>query len=991
MRVPIFSLFLLLLPLAPLPAQAAKVDLEKARLIEEAERNPAKAVPLYRAVAEDEKAPSPLREEAWFRLGLCLERLGKKKEAQAAWKKAAAGKSPWAKKAQARWKGAPPKGELLGREVQKLVKEYLNNGDDHLWGRLVWIGQPAVPFLVQAISRKPRDLDKVERVVQVILRIGGKGAAHFLSQASKDPDPLYRRVVARHLDALPDSPSPELQAAALAFLDDPDTMVRLEVLKKIKDMEERITKVFPGIILSRKLLALTEDPHPKMRKYAMDALLLDYEYGVDAGKDPNAWKAVFRQYLARAFRAFREKDEALKESVYRLFFGTALFSSSLEFEEGNRLFLEAICSSRTIFIGDFHLGWIPGPEEVLAAAKKLGPWKDQAGRRGLKNHNKKIFSKYVTSCLSGWKKEAWPAVLELARMGYAREGTDAFVSWIAKNVPAGKLPEFFVTTLEIPLLEGIPHLPPECLPFLEKLAALIAGKRDRRFDYWKKMVPFALAGIRKREASDFLAGLVEKHPEVYSLAAEALMKRDMPEGIPAMIRLLQLPGPPGDGKTAARKRNELFLFLVKKGTPGAEEAYSRAYVRGLEKNKIIFVVKQGSHLSYSFELRGIQFLFLSPNSLYRVFTSPYPPKEKARILEACLSRGGLEAWKDLGEIFRQADFPGANIFSKSKSTLFFLPRPAMEVVARKLPQAPDPGIARDILRAVLDRAAWRPSPPSFLHALALGVVQSGRKDLIRVLLGNIENKDKSGFPELVSLLLPFLEDPDLWQIYTILDFLSAYPEDKVFQAAKRLLARKDPALRSRAVTFLAKTFKGRAGKAILPLLRDPDPLVRRAAANSLLSLGGPYLKDLAALLKDSDPDLVRVGIEACRRRLSKEDIPALLEVLRKGTSANRNLAKAVLKEIRFYYEQKAFWSKWLSGAGLGSNPAEALANQASPGKSKKIRLAAIESLGTLGDPKALPFLIHLMEEKDPDIAAAASKAVQKINRSPRKTPPGPKK
>ncbi|HHI68283.1 MAG TPA: hypothetical protein ENJ97_03050, partial [Planctomycetes bacterium] len=189
MRVPIFAPFLLLLPLAPLPAQAAKVDLEKARLIEEAERNPAKAAPLYRAVAEDEKAPSPLREEAWFRLGLSLERLGKKKEAQAAWKKAAAGKSPWAKKAQARLKGAPPKGELLGREVQKLVKEYVNNPLDRLWDKLVWIGQPAVPFLVQAISRKPRDLDKVERVVRVILEIGGKGAAHFLSQASKDPDP----------------------------------------------------------------------------------------------------------------------------------------------------------------------------------------------------------------------------------------------------------------------------------------------------------------------------------------------------------------------------------------------------------------------------------------------------------------------------------------------------------------------------------------------------------------------------------------------------------------------------------------------------------------------------------------------------------------------------------------------------------------------------------------------------------------------------------
>ncbi len=45
----------------------------------------------------------------------------------------------------------------------------------------------------------------------------------------------------------------------------------------------------------------------------------------------------------------------------------------------------------------------------------------------------------------------------------------------------------------------------------------------------------------------------------------------------------------------------------------------------------------------------------------------------------------------------------------------------------------------------------------------------------------------------------------------------------------------------------------------------------------------------------------------------------------------------------------------------------------------RIRVAAIASLGTLGVPETLPFLIELMEDGDAEVAAAASAAVQRIN------------
>ena len=59
--------------------------------------------------------------------------------------------------------------------------------------------------------------------------------------------------------------------------------------------------------------------------------------------------------------------------------------------------------------------------------------------------------------------------------------------------------------------------------------------------------------------------------------------------------------------------------------------------------------------------------------------------------------------------------------------------------------------------------------------------------------------------------------------------------------------------------------------------------------------------------------------------------------------------------------------------------AEALVKQAKEGATKPIRLAAIQSLGTLAKPETLPILIELMQADDSELAAAAAAAVNKIN------------
>jgi HEAT repeat protein len=76
---------------------------------------------------------------------------------------------------------------------------------------------------------------------------------------------------------------------------------------------------------------------------------------------------------------------------------------------------------------------------------------------------------------------------------------------------------------------------------------------------------------------------------------------------------------------------------------------------------------------------------------------------------------------------------------------------------------------------------------------------------------------------------------------------------------------------------------------------------------------------------------------------------------------------------------EAFWAKLAKDSGLSAtSAAEALVQQAQSGD-RKVRLAAIDSLGTLAVPETLPVLIRLMQDQDAEVATRAGAAVQRIN------------
>ena len=147
------------------------------------------------------------------------------------------------------------------------------------------------------------------------------------------------------------------------------------------------------------------------------------------------------------------------------------------------------------------------------------------------------------------------------------------------------------------------------------------------------------------------------------------------------------------------------------------------------------------------------------------------------------------------------------------------------------------------------------------------------------------------------------------------------------------------------------------------------------------AVGTPLLMEsVTKLLVDDDPGLREQACGILGKHPDRRAVPALIKVLKDPVAKVRAAASAALRSIQVYFEQQTYWKRWLEGSTLSSaSAAEALLKQARSTSGKKIRLAAIASLGTLGEAQTLPLLIEMMADKDPRIAEAAQKAIQKIN------------
>lgn len=139
------------------------------------------------------------------------------------------------------------------------------------------------------------------------------------------------------------------------------------------------------------------------------------------------------------------------------------------------------------------------------------------------------------------------------------------------------------------------------------------------------------------------------------------------------------------------------------------------------------------------------------------------------------------------------------------------------------------------------------------------------------------------------------------------------------------------------------------------------------------------------LLADPDGSVRMAAASRCGAIVDKEAVPGLIHLLRDDSDSVREKAAEALTRIRFYHEQQAHWDRVLKGLDASpASAAEKLLLQAKPGAPKAQRLLAIKSLGVLGVPEALPFLIEWSADPDGEVASAAQAAITAIHLNPRK-------
>lgn len=282
----------------------------------------------------------------------------------------------------------------------------------------------------------------------------------------------------------------------------------------------------------------------------------------------------------------------------------------------------------------------------------------------------------------------------------------------------------------------------------------------------------------------------------------------------------------------------------------------------------------------------------------------------------------------------------------------------------------DPAVARlvglsgspESVRYLLDLAG----PPRWSEAAIIGLLAVPSEARAKGILGRLEGADERELAILLALLPPLTERSRIRELVPLLD----HGSEDVRSAAAGALAR-SPA--PEAFPLLAEVMEretvapeviramGELGASacasLLPLLGDPSPAARCAAASALARCASAEIEHelRGALAGEDDPD-VR---DALLRPLALSAGSAALDILEDALHSDRLDTRLAAID------------------GLGATKAEAavgLLGRCLEGTSPSERLAALGALGELDVPSAAPLLQPHLRAPDLDVRRAAARA-----------------
>jgi HEAT repeat protein len=920
------------------------------------EHDLAKAADIYRNIAGSPEQTAEMQTKALLELGKVLRKAGMIPEAKAALREASQGTGRAAADANRLLEAGSQDPDLLQVKVEKLIG-LLRKGSSGSTDDLLWIGEPAAPYLVAAVNKEKANLEFIAGASRVLLQMGGTSADQWAKDALKYTDVLKRRAVVKGFRDVSRKTLKVSAKTVQGFLEDKEASVR-------RDAVPNLVPLVPA----ERIITMLKDPDPEVRQAA--------KHAVQSG-----WTTM--QHGDRRDEHLAQVVEILDRAGWQI--GRSNLSINLTFSDttdGRRLFLRVL---RYEVVKDVKVSLYPTEgqraastaaelKEVIATADALGMATVVRGSKPGGWQAKASLARFVVQMLETWDHDAMQAVLKLVSLNYAPAFGSQFENWLIKHGKVSDIPAIAKTLRRMRRPDNVLYwmakqkVPNVALKDLQAFVEWLDGldwKNDRGnpFRGRERSIRLAtceaIAAIRTGDAESYLVSLIRREPGANQAAAQVewkdaaldALKKD--GGDQTMRTLAELLVIPGDSMHARHVRYGAFQTLAHLQADVAVDRYAKAYRLGFELpgTRVGSVVTiDGQQLCV---YGGLRLIVESRGAAPQVRKGrkPYSDETLARIFDSCLATGELVAFQDAAYCVRQMGLPDA----------------VATAIAHRALQCPDrkPDVHRGnpmtLRQLLVRRLVDRYRNAAGIVQLIQGSLRDQDPEIRRLVLGEIRSqhvKDKV----VLELTEKCLRDERERIVILASDVLSSHHPESLVAEQDYLLAYKSPYVQSDVAMALLKA-KG----------ADAIPTIGK------LLLLGTHLHD------GHRHTLLKKMAEFRDMRA----VPFLLEALKDESDKVRKAAEEELKSIRFYNEQKQLWKRLMDGTDLSeASAAEALVKQASAGSTKDVRLTAIESLGTLGKAETLPFLIKLMSDEDPDIRKAAKKAADRINAAKAKTGAG---
>ncbi len=337
----------------------------------------------------------------------------------------------------------------------------------------------------------------------------------------------------------------------------------------------------------------------------------------------------------------------------------------------------------------------------------------------------------------------------------------------------------------------------------------------------------------------------------------------------------------------------------------------------------------------------------------------------------------------------------------------------------------------------LDRRGWRPGTNreqillyvargQMSEAAALGpeaieplerVLQTGQYNLQ---VAALQALGKISDERVLNLIIPALKSPDHAVVVAAIDALCNVGGQKAADAVLATLQSPDHRVRVAGTEAVSRLEVKNAAQALAALLKDPMWDVRRAAATALGKIKDPQaVEGLITALRDSDPDVRESAIASIGRvrdpravgalvlalvdpeigvrraatytlpqidpRWAQSDearrqLPELRAAMNAEDSAVRYAASTVLKQLGDSANQALSLdaTSFLTVSGHKQRRVFATFMELLTDHDRDVRLAAVETLGRLGDKRAASALMTALSDSDEAVKRAASRSLEAL-------------